>query len=449
MENFRKINHKNMSKILLGLGSLVIGFSFISCSKQNNEIESDETKKSEDTSKVYDLNGAFDVSDYLMVQGSKVVNLDGEQVQLHGINAGGYLVTERWMCAATMSHGTTDHYRMTETLVNRFGKEKTLDLWEYYRENFWTEQDFQNIKDMGMNVIRLPFSYMSFDPAYNNVRAKSGQEFNFDVVDDFVEKAAAHGLYIILDMHGAYGSQNGQDHSGFVYSTAEEVDFFSNEENQKKTIHLWEEIAKHYKDVNSIAAYDLLNEPGEKAGSTTTRHFEFFDKVYKAIRKIDEDRPLIFESCWDGQNLPSPKEYGWEGAIYSFHNYSGNYTVDGNFTSYVNKLKGVDAQKFNVPLYMGEFNCYGMEEGWNLVLSLLNSNGWHWTSWTYKLNIINEGQYAGWGVYFSHAERAVVDVDSLEEIKDKRFKIDTAHEDTTLMTFESKRTLKQIMMRHA
>ena len=393
--------------------------------------------------------GVFTEDDYLKVDGTSVRTQKGEgdPVILRGTNAGGYLVIEQWMTALQGSSqtGYLDHKTVTDIFVERFGEEETVNLWTYYRENYWTDYDFQNCADMGMNVIRLPFSYMSVDPDYCNVPEKEGEEFNFDVLDAFVEKAAEYGMYTILDLHGAYGSQNGQDHSGEQMSSADEVDFFYNEEKQNKTIHLWEEITKHYQGNPAVAAFDLLNEPAEKGGSTTTRHWEFYNKCNDAIRAIDEDRILIYESCWDGANLPHPDTYGWENCIYSFHNYSGSSDTSTNVASFQTKFNGVYGQNFNVPYYMGEFNCYGNRESWKQTLGLLNTNAWHWTTWTYKLNITYDGAYPGWGIYYTRAESVVPDQDSIETIYEKWDKIATAHIDTQDMTFDGDTTLANLM----
>lgn len=394
----------------------------------------------------FNLDGEFTDEEYLKVEGSNVVDQNGKPVILRGINAGGYLVTERWMCATTLSEGSTYHLNLTEKLVERFGKEKTLEFWQTYRENFWTDYDFEVIKNTRMNVIRLPFSYMNVDPEFNNVPKKEGQEFNFDILDDFIERTASYHLYVILDLHGAYGSQNGQDHSGQTFSSADQVDFYSNQEKKDKTVKLWKALAEHYKDVNSIAAYDLLNEPGEKAGSTTTRHWAFFDDMYKAIRKIDTDRPLIMESCWDGANLPKPNEYNWENVIYSFHNYSSQYDdPQANLESFKNKLDGVNRQNFNVPFYMGEFTCYNNEQSWRLTLDYLNKANWHWTNWSYKINRTNYTSYGGWGIYFTHSPRIVVDIDSYEEIMEKLNYLDTNHDESELMAFDSSVSLQRVL----
>ena len=400
--------------------------------------------------------GVFTDSDFLGVKGNKIKTDygEGKEIILKGVNAGGYLLIEQWMCAFKGGEEVSyyDHKVITDTFTQRFGKEETLNIWEYYRNNFWTDYDFQNCADMNMNVIRLPFSYMSVDPQYNNVREIPGQKYNFELLDNFVAGAAEHGIYTILDCHGAYGSQNGQDHSG-ESKPADQVDFYSNEENMKKTIDMWAAIAEHFKDNPAVAAYDILNEPGERnAGegtqSTTTRHWNFFDRVYDAIREKDPDHITIFESCWDGANLPQPSKYGWTNSVYSFHNYSGESDANKNLVSMQNKISGVENQNFNIPYYMGEFNCYGNEQSWEKTLSLFASKQWHWTSWTYKLNRSNDHSYAGWGIYYSKASRVNPHSDDLETIYEKWYNIDTAHEAVSPMRFESDNTLFNIMKKY-
>ena len=94
---------------------------------------------------------------------------------------------------------------------------------------------------------------------------------------------------------------------------------------------------------------------------------------------------------------------------------------------------------------MGEFNCYGVEQSWRSTLSLLNSNFWHWTSWTYKINRVDPNTYGGWGIYYSTVTPSLFDIDSIEEIKENIYQIDTNHDSIDMMTFESSVTLKRLM----
>lgn len=325
----------------------------------------------------------------LTADGDTVKNSDGETILLRGVNAGGLFVTEHWMTGFVYGSSPSNDFRsLTQTFISRFGEENTKELWREYRDNWWSDADFEICERMGINCIRLPFTYMTLDFAAvrDNDYADAGKAYDFTLLDDFVEKAAARGIYTILDMHGAYGSQNGQDHSGQIIGSASDVGFYSDERMMKLTADMWTAIAEHYADNPAVAGYDILNEPGEKAGLTSERHFECFDMLYDAIRSKDEKHIVIIESCWDGKDLPKPETYGWENCMYSFHHYPGDkLTVNEHGTSWNDKLDGVEEQKFGLPLQMGEFTNYGSTEKWDYTLDLMNRRGWHWTSWTYKI----------------------------------------------------------------
>ena len=411
--------------------------SNLSSSESNYSLSVSETKY-----------GLFTDEDYLEVNQTHLEKKHGkgDEVTLKGTNAGGYLVTERWMCPFGFSSSdTVDHLSLTNKLVERFGADSTIDLWEKYREYYWTDSDFDYCKEMGMNVIRLPFSYMNLDPSYNNVSKPADGEFNFSILDSFIEKASKRGIYTILDLHGAYGSQNGQDHSGQRIENDGDIDFYSNADKQNKTIHLWEEITRHYKGNPAIAGFDLLNEPGEHGQKTTAVHFSFYDRMNDAIRAIDKDRVLIFEACWDGSDICSPSIFGWTNCMYSFHHYTNIFNDPAALlNSYKSKIAGVEKRNFNVPLCMGEFNCYSSQEAWRSTLQLFNSEGWNYTSWTYKVNDINN-YYTGWGIFNTSAEVAYADTDSIQQMLDK-WKSESSEESGEELThLDTDKTLFDVM----
>ncbi len=77
-----------------------------------------------------------------------------------------------------------------------------------------------------MSVIRVPFTYMNlyrYDSSKNDWVLRDNA---FRKLDWFVEQCSQRGIYVILDLHGAFGSQNGQDHSGEVIDNVSDVTFF-------------------------------------------------------------------------------------------------------------------------------------------------------------------------------------------------------------------------------
>ncbi len=383
----------------------------------------DEDKDKDDGSVVR----ALESDDFLRADGAVVKNKRGEEVMLRGVNAGGLFVTENWMNGFASSGPTDeigirtrDFRTISQVFIQRFGLEDAEKLWTAYQNDWWSDVDFENCAAMGMNCIRLPFTYMTVDfdsiVSYDNAG-----DYDFTPLDNFIEKAASYGIYTILDMHGAYGSQNGQDHSGQTFDSAWEVNFYKNTRMIGLTADLWRALADRYKDNPAVAGYDLLNEPGEKAGTTNETHFEVFDALYDAVREKDRDHMVIFEACWDGKDLPRPEEYGWENCMYSFHHYTsmaegGQFTEHGR--SWNEKIEGITSQNFGVPIHMGEFNNYNDPEQWTYVLDLLNREGWHWNSWTYKIN--NTWSNSAWGIYTIPAvDKVNAHTDSYETILKK------------------------------
>lgn len=382
--------------------------------------------------------GVFDADDMIHQEGSLLKTAGGETVYLRGVNLGSYFVTEAWMTRLMTS---ADYKTRTKILLSRFGEEKTLALWEEWRNNWFSDDDFKLLKEMGANVIRLPITYMNvdFNAIYDyNLAA---YEYDFSEIDEFVEKAASYGIYTILDLHGAYGSQNGADHSG---ESKVPTDFYSNEEMMQLTVDLWRAMADHFKDNPAVAAYDILNEPGEhKEGggtmTTTRKHWDFMDRLYDAIREVDTDHVVVFESCWDAGNLPMPSEYGWENCMYSFHHYSGKNGSDptAHNDSVKNKMEAIAARNFGVPIQMGEFTCYANKQQWEYTLNYFNEHGIHWCNWTYKLHR-NAEAMRFWGYVNVTADESLVDINtaSYDEIFNSFSLVKTGEGTTKIPAFD-------------
>ncbi len=336
----------------------------------------------------------FTSNDFLKCDGTSIKNNygKGNMVYLRGTNTGGWLVQESWMCSTNVR----DQKTLMSNMESRFGTDTMYELLDHYENNYWTESDFDNCKEMGMSAIRVPFTYMNL---YRYDSSKADWVLRSDAftkLDWFVEECSERGIYVILDLHGAFGSQNGQDHSGEVIDNVSDVTFFSNDYYKNKTLELWKTVAAHYEGNPAIAAYDTLNEPGEKAGTTNAKHWAFYDQMYQAIRSVDKDHIIIMESCWGTSNLPNPSDYGWTNVMYEYHHYTWDYIsdLDGQKRSCDSLINSVNNANYGVPTFIGEYTCFGLEDAWNYVMDKFNNAGWHYTSWAYKTN--NSGS---WGIY--------------------------------------------------
>ena len=357
---------------------------------------------------------ALGSNDFLKVNGTQIRKQKGtgDVVYLRGTNAGGWLVQEDWMNPTNAS----DQKTMMTTLANRFGTSKRDELVSTYENNYWTTQDFDNCAEMGMSVIRLPFTYMNLCDDNGNLKSNA-----FDRLDWFVQNCSQRGMYVILDMHGAFGSQNGMDHSGEINDGKQ---LYYNQSNKDKTLNLWKKIAEHFKGNPAVAAYDILNEPGIKAAATYSLHWDFYNEIYNTIRSKDSNHIIIMESCWDADNLPRPSQYGWTNVAYEYHYYpwSAQNSSDAQKSYFSSKVSDIANHNYGVPTFVGEFTCFEQSEGWKAAMSTFNSQGWHWTTWSYKVT-----GNSSWGIYNHNPEKVDIYNDSADTIKNKWSAVGTAN----------------------
>lgn len=363
----------------------------------------------------------------------------GDIVQLKGVNAGGYLLQEFWMTPTGWSENVSAEEDIFAVLEERFGKETREELVALYQDNYWTEEDFDFCRELGINCIRLPFWY-------RNLVDENGDFYSdwSKRMDWFVEEAGKRQIYVILDMHGAPGSQNGSDHSakdGGDHKEEASEFFFGDKagENQELYYEIWEELAEHYKDNPWVAGYDLLNEPyctyrynsSKSADELHRLLWDIYNTAYEKIRRIDGNHLIIMEATWDPADLPDPKEYGWENIMYEYHNYlydDYDNEAGGQITNMQNKLNLIAEADYNVPSYMGEFAYFNNLEAWDEGVALINDCGLNWTTWTYK--VVDE--YGNWGLRSQKNANLNLETASLEEIKEAWSKVGESEENTGL-----------------
>ena len=367
----------------------------------------------------------------LYASGEDIVDAEGNTVVLRGTNFGGWLVQEGWMCPTDQ----TDTLSTLMTLYSRFGKERAEALVAAYEESWITEDDFRTVKELGLNVVRIPFTYMN---VYYHLSEEGEllrpdeftlREDPFKRLDFALEMCKKYGLYLIIDLHGAVGSQNGSDHSGDTSRTNLYADTELGEAYREKTAELWTLVAEHFAGEGNVAGYDLLNEPTRGEVETENpkfkRQWDYYDVLYDAVRAKDADHMIFIESTWETYHLPSPYDYGWENVVYEYHHYNWDYNGVANRSFYSGKRRDNNLMAHGVPVLIGEFNAWGDSrrgtgsdqtdlEANAGVLEFYNGEGWHWTTWTYK--VVGTFTDSNWGIF--NASTFAKDVDKVDPAED-------------------------------
>jgi hypothetical protein len=147
---------------------------------------------------------------YLQVNGTKVVDPSGKTVILRGTNLGGWLVFEDWMCGITDQSGNNDREPQV-TLESRFNITPTKALIDTWQNNWITSADFDNMKSLGFNLVRVPFSYRNFKWSNGSYIKETDA---FSRLDWAVAQAKSRGMYLVLDFH-VWEGQIGQGSSNY------------------------------------------------------------------------------------------------------------------------------------------------------------------------------------------------------------------------------------------
>ena len=354
------------------------------------------------------------IESMLHVKNGKIVDENGEKKLLFGINLGNWLLMETWMNVIPEYTMDWAHYDTLEMLTEKFGEEKTNELMRVYQENFITSADIEQIEKLGFNCVRVPFWYRNFmfeDGSW--LRENPDENPGFITLDLLIEECGKHGIYVILDMHGAPGGQSMNHSTGKAGRNL----LYTDENAMQTAEKLWSAIAERYKDSPVVAAYDLLNEPQNNGGydgenawqaesEDAVKHTNAaYDRLYKAVRTVDKKHMISFEGIWSTSVLPNPKKYGYENMLYQLHLYD---TEQGMIRYRVDELKKI-RRKWDTAVLVGEFNNSEQEQ---FACAKYARNNISFIKWTYK----TMNTAGGWGIFNSDCGHIDLNYASYEEI---------------------------------
>lgn len=332
----------------------------------------------------------------LSVQGRQLVNPQGQRVVLRGCNLGNWFLIEPWMFGVSRTAPDApppprDQHGFVEILASRFGPAEAARLIEVHRANWITPRDMDVIRSFGFNTVRLPFHYSLLE---DDARPGELRPDAFRWLDRAVTMCSDAGLYVILDLHGTPGGQSTDAPTGRVGQNK----LWSDPAMQRRTAHLWGELARHYRDNPAVAAYDIINEP---YGDFTTDHsavlLNVVSQIYDAIRAVDSDRLIYLPGTLRGIGFyADPHDRGWTNVGFTEHFYPGVFA--GEPTSVETHAQFFEStvperaclfERLATPYLIGEFNPIYRRVGGPFAtrayFDRFRELGWGATLWSYRL----------------------------------------------------------------
>lgn len=305
----------------------------------------------------------------LRTEGKKIVDADGKEVIFKGIGLGGWLVPEGYMF--NMSGFANSPSEIKSKIIGVVGEANAEIIYNNFRKTFVTEADIDSIASWGFNNIRLPMHYELLTPR-NEPYVYS--EYGFEIIDSLVKWCKKNDIYLILDLHAAPGGQSAEPISDY---DSRYPSLWENEENKARTIDLWREIASRYVNEETIAGYDLLNEPAWDLGAMNFDLRVLYMDITNAIRTVDTNHIVYIEGNWFATTFDGLTPPWDDNMVYSFHKYWSEVST-GSIQSYL-----TIRNNYNVPLWMSE-SGENSNSWFKDFVKLLNDNNIGWTWWTIK-----------------------------------------------------------------
>jgi endoglucanase len=163
----------------------------------------------------------------------------------------------------------------------------------------YTKKDFENIKSLGCDHIRLPLELFDMTgPAPDYTL----DPLLFIFLDQIIDWSEELDLYLILDNHSW------------------DPDSVTDPDIKDQLLAVWKQLADRYKDRSNLICYEILNEPH---GIADAVWHNIQQQAIDTIRAYDQTHTLIVGPAnWNSyNNLKYMPEFTGENLIYTFHFY--------------------------------------------------------------------------------------------------------------------------------
>ncbi|KAF2657878.1 glycoside hydrolase family 5 protein [Lophiostoma macrostomum CBS 122681] len=250
---------------------------------------------------------------------TRSVRFDWGHTKVRGVNIGGWLIVEPFITPGIFDkHSTAEHYVVDEwTLCEQLGKQDCYNVLKAHWDSFVSINDFRKIASAGFNVVRIPVGYWSYLDLGAPYTAGAAP-----YVDKAVEWARETGLKVIIDLHGAPGSQNGFDHSGQQLATPG----WGKGETVNQTYQVLQILEDKYakREMQSVViGIQILNEPFLNKLNTTLLK-SFYATSYTQLRQTSDTPLLIHDGfrppTWLNNFLTKPSDHSFS-VIVDHHEY--------------------------------------------------------------------------------------------------------------------------------
>ncbi|KAL4253866.1 glycosyl hydrolase 5 (cellulase A) family protein [Abortiporus biennis] len=182
--------------------------------------------------------------------------------QQQSVNLGSWFVHEQWMTPSLFTCAAANQVSEVDIAHGWGSSDGARSVLERHWDTFINETDFEYLSSIGINTVRLPIGYWNLGPDFVD-----GTPYS-DVGDVYqncwsrivraINWANNNDIGVLVDLHGAPGSQNGQQHSGISDG---QTNLFDNPENIQRAMDVLTFLTQQLVNVSNVVGIQILNEP--------------------------------------------------------------------------------------------------------------------------------------------------------------------------------------------
>ncbi|KAF5955444.1 hypothetical protein HYC85_008300 [Camellia sinensis] len=182
---------------------------------------------------------------------------------------------------------------------------------------FIVEDDFNFISSNGINAVRIPIGWwIACDPTPPQPYVGG----SLQALDNAFIWAQKYGINVIIDLHAAPGSQNGNEHSSSRDGSQE---WGLSDQNIQETANVIDFLTSRYANNPTFYAVELINEPLSPGASLDSLN-KYYSAGYNVVRKYSSTAYVIMSNrlgAIDPQEL-FPIASSLEGSVIDIHYYN-------------------------------------------------------------------------------------------------------------------------------
>ncbi|KAF8534504.1 glycoside hydrolase family 5 protein [Trichophaea hybrida] len=326
--------------------------------------------------------------------------------KIRGVNLGSLFIVEPWMAFDAWKAMGCGDFHTEFDCMKALGQTRGNEAFKSHWNSWITRDDIKEIASLGLNTLRIPVGFWMYEPIVDRA-TEWFPEGGFPFLERVCNWAAELGIYVIIDLHAAPGSQvvNQQFAGQFISPPG----FYNDTEYERayKFLDWMTENIHTNNNFRSVGMLEVMNEPvhtwefPEMAASMIS---DFYPHAWNCIRAVEDrlninphDRVHIqmMNEKWGTGNPNQNLTDTWY-AAYDDHRYIKWSGTNTTREAYLN-ASCHDDRGGDTPTIVGEWSLSVADTAeWGEIFTLNRTDAAAWYKRWWAAQVMTYEKQVGW-----------------------------------------------------